>query len=68
MGNDQPTLKAGFQQKVQRAQASPLPSLTATDQGFLSLSVRDPEGGCAWVLGLAGLSSPHILCVDSLLF
>lgn len=27
-----------------------------------------PESGCARVLGLAGLSSPHIPCVDSVLF
>lgn len=27
-----------------------------------------PEGGCARFLGLAGLSSPHIPCVDSVLF
>lgn len=74
MASDQSTLKAGFQQKVQRAQASVKSDI---ESGLASLG-GESEGGCAntpagitirilpqTVQGLPGLSSPHVLCVDS---
>lgn len=77
MASDQSTLKAGFQQKVQRAQTSVKSDI---DLGLASLG-GESEGGCANTLagitirilpqtvqGLPGLSSPHVLCVDSIIF
>lgn len=77
MASDQSTLKAGFQQKVQRAQTSVKSDI---DLGLASLG-GESEDGCAntsagitirilpqTVQGLPGLSSPHVLCVDSIIF
>lgn len=77
VASDQSTLKAGFQQKVQRAQTSVKSDI---DLGLASLG-GESEDGCAntpaditirilpqTVQGLPGLSSPHVLCVDSIIF
>lgn len=76
MASDQSTLKAGFQQK-ERAQTSVKSDI---ESGLASLG-GESEGGCAntpagitirilpqTVQGLPGLSSPHVLCVDSIIF